>query len=772
MPNYVSVKDFVGNLQRRLREIDMQQRQFEATGAFDDQEMAERQEATEALLGESEGHFVSYVEENVRTSADNNDEVRRIQQECWKVYNEDPPPNYADKESWQSKVIVPKPHGAVKFAMAAVKQAFQPKFLSVEDKRHPKIAAFWRKLLEIQLDREHGKFVTRFTTASGMGFAVGQSFEMIPIWRPGRGLDFSEVEPWKIHRDTDALSMAPWSGLFWVHEEWQDLWYLQQGEQQGRYVHTTGMKGTGHEENNPQNWRMDRQQLAELRQQYWNRNTYRTSVLTREFWGTMLDKRGNLLHPRLTYTVAGNRVITLPRESPYPTLRWPGVSFSPLPNFLRFDGRSLLQSVRSLWYFMCNLQALHNDYLNWHVNPMLEITRTALVDPDDIDRWPGKVWETRETVSGQQVVRTIDHKFTTNEVLANAQFADSSFRDGTFITTALQGLPGFRQEVTARESAQNLQQSLTVFSIMGENLDFGAVDVIRAVIETIQLNITQDELLDMFDMEELLDIFGPSDVVSGWPACFVLTPEQAMEQGLEEIQRSETGVLLPALTGTFHVSGLQSILKDFETMNAIERFVLPMMQDPMLQKFVLPHKVAHAVEVRSGLQDEGLFVEEEQAMQMIEQERQAQAQMIQMQQEAMQKQAELAEAQMVLDAQKLELDAQKLANDAHKVEIEAQIAVLEFERAQAEANGQVATMQAELQQQMLEMLRTKAEIAKIDHGIQTSLVKTVTDLQKAEQGLAKTRLAMEHAERKMELQERVGAAQIQAAKRKPAERAA
>jgi len=31
---------------------------------------------------------------------------------------------------------------------------------------------------------------------------------------------------------------------------------------------------------------------------------------------------------------------------------------------------------------------------------------------------------------------------------------------------------------------------------------------------------------------------------------------------------------------------------------------------------------------------------------------------------------------------------------------------------------------------------------------------------------------MEHAERKMELQERVGAAQIQAAKRKPAERAA
>ena len=237
MAEFAPFQDIVEQMRQRLVAVERADEQ-QQNGVMDAQEDAERLEATEAYFGEDEQHFVGFATEQIKHAAMTNQDIRQIQQECWEVYQENPPPNYAFKEDWQSKVLIPKPFGAVQFGMAAVKQAFSPNFLSIEDKRHPKLAAFWRKLMDIQLDRAHGQFVTRFTLASGMGFAVGQSFEIIPIWRPGRGLDFSLVEPWKIQRDPDALALAPQSGMFWAHEEFQDLWYLRQQEVTGRYVHT------------------------------------------------------------------------------------------------------------------------------------------------------------------------------------------------------------------------------------------------------------------------------------------------------------------------------------------------------------------------------------------------------------------------------------------------------------------------------------------------------------------------------------------------------
>lgn len=722
-----------------LLRIQQQDAELQRTGFLDGQEEAERIEAAQAYFGESEQHFVDYVEEFVRTSADTNQDIRAIQQECWRVYNEDPPPNYAAKEDWQSRVIIPKPHGAVQFGMAAVKQAFSTDFLSATDEKNPKLAEFWRRLMEVQFNRHHANFARKFTRAAGMGFAVGQSFEFIPLWRPGTGLDFSLVEPWKIHRDPDALSEEPQSGMAWVHEEWVDLWQLKEGEKQGRYVHTGDLKAASGE-NNPQNWQMDRQRIAELRQQLWSRNTFRQSVLTREFYGTVLSKTGELLHPNLTFTTAGSRVIGLPRPTPYQTLKWPGMSFSPLPNFLRFEGRSLLQSVRSLWYFMCNLQALHNDYLNWQVNPMREVNQQALVDQNDLDVYPGKLWLTRNTVSGQQVVRTVDHRFTTNEVLANKQSADQDFQRGTFITDPIQGLPGFRQQITARESAQNLQQSLTVFAIIGENLDAGALQIARAAMETIMLNITRPDLLDIFSQEELVDYFG--DRGDGLPTIFVDDPDV-----------SPTGVLLPPLKGTFHISGLQSLLKDFETLAAIRDLIIPLGQNPMFQPYIQPHKLIKAIEVRSGLQDEGLIVDEAEAEALFKQSQESQAQMAQMQQQAIERQMQLEEQRMQLEVSKAEMEEQKIGLEAQKMQLEAQQAQFEAEKQRVELAGTVAEHQATLDQQQAEIARIGAEIRQSEQEILANFVKTDSDLRKTEAQIRKTESSIQLAEKKMQLEE-------------------
>lgn len=734
----------------RLALLRVQQRdaELQARGMLDPQEEQERLEAVDAYFGESESHFVDYVEEFVRTSAQTNYDIRQIQQECYAVYQEDPPPNYGAKEEWQSRVIIPKPHGAVQFGMAAVKQAFSTDFLSATDERNPKLAEFWRRLMEVEFNRHHANFARKFTRSAGMGFAVGQSFEFIPLWRPGKGLDFSLVEPWKIHRDPDALSEEPQSGMAWVHEEWVDLWQLREGERQGRYVHTHDLQ-TVSDENNAQNWQMDRSRTAELRKQLWTRNTYRQATLTREFYGTMLSKRGELLHPNLTFTTAGNRVIGLPRPTPYATLRWPGMSFSPLPNFLRFEGRSLLQSVRSLWYFMCNLQALHNDYLNWQVNPMREVNQQALVDQNDLDVYPGKLWLTRNTVSGQQVVRTVDHRFTTNEVLANKQSADQDFQRGTFITDPIQGLPGFRQQITARESAQNLQQSLTVFSIIGENLDAGALEIARAAMETIMLNITRPELLDLFALEELVDYFG--DRGDGLPTIFVDDPDLA-----------PTGVLLPPLAGTFHISGLQSLLKDFETIGAIRDILLPLSQNEMFQPYIKPHKLIKAVEVRSGLQDEDLVVEADEAEAIFQRSQDAQAQAAQMQQQALERQLALEEQRLQLEVGKAELEENKLELEGQKMQLEAMQQAFEAEKARVEMAGMVAEHEAMLATQQAEMARLATEIRQKEHDMALAVVKTDSDLRKVAAQIAKTETQIRLAEKKAQLEERKVAAELRA----------
>lgn len=764
MAEFAPFENIVESMRQRLVAIERTDEQ-QQNGVMDAQEDAERVAATEAYFGESEQHFVDFAVEQIKHAAATNLDIRTIQQECWEVYQENPPPNYTFKEDWQSRVVIPKPFGAVQFGMAAVKQAFSPNFLSIEDKRHPKLAAFWRKLMETQLDRAHGQFVTRFTMASGMGFAIGQSFEVIPIWRPGRGLDFSLVEPWKIQRDPDALPLSPQSGLFWAHEEFQDLWYLRQQEVTGRYANTSALS-VGEEDQNPQNYPMDRARTAELRRQLWQRNRYRQSILTREYWGTVLDSRGNLLHPSLVYTVAGNRVIQPPRATPYPTLRWPGSSFSPLPNFLRYEGRSLLQSVRSLWYFMCNLKALHIDYLNWVTNPMLEIEQQRLIDQDDISPYPGREYLVKSSPNGQPAVRTVDRRFTTNEILANTMAADQDFQRGTFITDPIQGLPGFRQQITARESAQNLQQSLTVFSIIGENLDFGAVDIIKSAMETIQINITREELLDLFSMEELLDTFGESEFIQEWPACFVLTGDEAAarfgEPLPQEVPTSPTGVLLPGMTGTFHISGLQSILKDFETMNAIQNLVLPLAQDPANQPYIYRHKLMRSIEVRSGLQDEGIFVSEEEGMQIHQATMQSQQHMAEIQLRTMEQQAQLGEQQGVLEGKKLELEAQKLQLDAQKAQADVQQAALESERKQAELAGTLATLDAELQQREADIARTMAEIARTQHEVDRSMLEAMMDLRKTDAQIAKIDAQMVLAEKKAALQEQVARAQMQA----------
>jgi hypothetical protein len=564
-------------IKKRLGELT---RENSVNAGMDDQELKERQQAAQCYAGEDPAHFISYGQDCVTTSVDSMRKIRKTQKDCWSAYNEDAPPQFSNKEDWQSKIVIPKPYGAVQFAMAVVRKAFSSDFLSIENEINSEVATFWEKLLQHEFNQNHADFTIAFTDSTGMAFAVGQSLEMIPTWKPGQGLKFILVEPWKIHRDPDAISRHPQSGLYWIHQEYLDFHILKQGEKTGRYINVDAVKDyLGGSSDG-----LTSEEIAARKDMYWQRSTYRKAVLTSEFWGTVLDRKGELLLPSCTYTWAGNHIIGLPKRTPYRTLRWPGVSFSPLPHFLRYDGRGLLQGVKTLWHWMCSLMSLHSDSLNWVVNPPKEIDVSSLVDQDDLDDYPGKVTPTRGTVSGQQAIRTIDRKNITNEVLANINYADQVFQRGTFVTDLVQGLPGWRAEVTARESAQSLEQAMNVFSLMGMNLENGAIHVTEAAAQVIEASIGYDDLLEMF-------------------------PEETIAQLIN--LEAPTGISLPEVTGAFHISGISAIMQDAEILKAIKELVLPLCDSSgPFMSYVNPYNLLKSIERRTNLEDEKIFIDE------------------------------------------------------------------------------------------------------------------------------------------------------------------
>ncbi len=579
----IILPDSTIELKNRKREMDTKD-----IYSMDEKEKKEREEAAAAYAGEDENHFVDYITDCRDQSVKAHKNIRSIQHNCWNVYNENEPVSYKDKEEWQARTIIPKPFQTVQYGAAAIKKAFSPNFLSIKNSKNKKAAEFWQKVMEHQLNNSHAKFVTRFADATTMALATGISMEMIPRWIPGKGLEYALIEPWKIHRDPDALSRDSQSGIYWIHEEWLDYFVLKKAENNGRYFDVKRVKAT--ESGDPDNPFTSKESIAARKEMIWQRSKYRQMILTTEFWGVILGKEGNVLLPNATCTMAGGRIIQKPKPSTFRAMRWPGNSFSPLPNILKHGGRGLLEGIMTVWEAMNNMMCLHQDYMQWMVNPQTEINVDALVDATDVVQWPGKEVLVKDTVSGQQAVRTVQRRGRTNEVLANMQYYDQNFQRGTFVTDAVQGLPGYRKDITYREAAMNLDQALAVYGLMGENIEEGAIDALDAAAEITESQAGYNDYLEIFTEDELAE-YGVK-----------INPED---------KRGVSGI--PKLDGSFHVSGIQALLKDNETLTNIKQVMIPLASNPEFKPFIKPYAILKSIETRVNLTDENIIIDEDEA---------------------------------------------------------------------------------------------------------------------------------------------------------------
>lgn len=451
----------------------------------DKQEMADRQEAADAYAGESPEHFISYGEDCLFESDEATKDIRNEQDDCWNAYQRKL--DYSSKEDWQSKIVTNDPYQIAQQGKATIRKILIDKtdFFDVRPvgKEDEVEANFWKNALLFWTGEQRGNFSTIYSDALEMGLVVGQSLEIIPVW-DGDGIKYVTVEPWKIKRDPDAEPRNPWSGNYWIHTEFVDLWMLKQKEKEGFYINTDKLASDTSEN----------QDDYEKRKLLWRRGKFRKSIAVRELYGVVLSPTGELLLPNATYSWAGKTIIKEPMETPYMKMRWPGVSFSPLPSIVRFGGEGLINGILPIWRTMCNLWNLYLDNMNWVVNGISEIDIAMLKDPTDTGLYPGKTVVTWNT-NGQNAFKEYRKDSKTNDVLAAYDHMSSMRQNGSFVNDFIMGLPGSRSDITLGETELKTQQSLGVFDSIAKDCEFGATNILWATYEILALNWTMADTL-------------------------------------------------------------------------------------------------------------------------------------------------------------------------------------------------------------------------------------------------------------------------------------
>ena len=275
--------------------------------------------------------------------------------------------------------------------------------------------------------------------------------EVIPRWITGKGIELILANPENCHHDPAAESREPWSGRYWVHQEWQPYYLLKKGEDDGIYQNIQDFGVGGGFVNDPN---LTEEEIARRKNMIHQHGRFNNTVMVSEFHGTVLSPRGEELLPRAGTPWPAIRSIRRAGGDPLsdPALAGRGF-FRPAESApLRWPG--LIQGIRALWYFVSNLLSLHADNLNWVVNPMMEMNSDDMVNPMDNDIFPGKIVMVFRTQNGQPVIRTIDRNARNNDILAMASKAEMIISNSSAVDQNIFGLSRLARYTSPRASGR------------------------------------------------------------------------------------------------------------------------------------------------------------------------------------------------------------------------------------------------------------------------------------------------------------------------------
>lgn len=537
--------------------------------------------------------------------------LRENQRSWWRLWQNDV--DFPGKEDWQTKLWIPKPYSAVEQATALIERSLleSRESFGVEgfDARDQERAAkLWTPLLRLFLNNAGLPY--KFSDGTKVGFITGvagywklrpvsvsvpklMSASLDPMTQRAQpqfqygtrtflGIDL--VMPWNIYRDPDSRPRENFSGSYLYHCEWKDRSALQQMGQMGWDQQALSELLSAPDKGLGNMYATESQRHEYERKQYsFERHKFRKSYLIDEAWLDILDENGDVVFPNALLVHSNGKILYGPVDNPIWATdlstgrrKWPFIAGSPVVHPSRFEGRGILEQDAPLSALFSNVFMLWADGLNWAVNPPTEIHQDALVDWEDLDHYPGKLW-VKHTESPALIPANMG-KMDTNEILAALNYIDANRQNVNFVTDFAVGLPGSRSDITKGEVQIKTSQSLAIFEAMGKNLEHAG----RQLVE-----LSYDMILQFFDAysdPNIGRILGPE-------AQMVLA-QMPIEERIEALQGNYD----------FVFTGVTQALQKSEELQKIIQFAT-LAASPGYQGYTNPSQVLKVISERMGVNE-------------------------------------------------------------------------------------------------------------------------------------------------------------------------
>jgi hypothetical protein len=437
-------------------------------------------------------------------------DLRRRWDGYWDLY--DSQVDLSDKEDWQAQLWINKPFTTVEQATGLIQRAVvdAPEFWGIEaaggDRRDQALATqVWEPVLKHLLGECH--FPWKYLDAVKCGFVTGtagylkfrwpttavpmlvgaerdpKTGQAKPVYRQRlrSTLAVDWVDPRRIYRDPDSTPRENYSGTFLYHSEWKERPALRAMQQAGwdteaiERVLTSGSGRTGVAAS-PTSTSSDQRAAPAERSGHWARSKFRHSYLVDEGWVDLVNEHGDVVFPDALVVHCNGEILYGPTENPLWAVdlqtgrrKWPFLAGAPLCHPKHFDGRGLIEQIQDLAWVYSNLFMLFMDGMNWVVNPPTEVQQDALVDWDDLDHYPGKLWLRKGAAAA--LTPAAMGKLNVGEVLGALQYIEQIMQNSSFVTDFAIGLPGTRSNITLGEVQVKTAQSLSIFEAIGRNLE-------------------------------------------------------------------------------------------------------------------------------------------------------------------------------------------------------------------------------------------------------------------------------------------------------------
>lgn len=544
----------------------------------------------------SDGHLVEYVEECVRHTERVDDKRMKLDEQLWSAH-ESEMPEMAQKDDWQAKITTNEPFQTVMQAKMLVRKAVvdKPEWFDVDtqltdDPVSVAKADFWQDSLRWWSRR--ARFHQLFPDMNEMSFALGISMAMKALWKKKEdgteGLELMLIEPWKIRRDIDAYSRDPQSGLYCIHQDWVDYHVLLQGEEAGFYQNVRGALTDKGDEGS---W--DRRRERKKRGLVDHSNRFRPQIFVREFWGAVLDHNGEMVYPKVRFTVANRTVISRPQPVKFPKIKWPIHQFSALPHLRNFHGYSLIEGMLKMWKFRSNILSMCADKLSHVLNGGYELDASKLQDGADTELYPGCIKKLKGGQKGAYNLIPTDKDFLP-VVDGLMNLTGNMFQNGVFVTELLKGENGTRNDITLGEVEIKTQQAMGVFEGIGHDVEYGgeqALDMIKDVLTT---------YWDPNDSPNYLGVLGMKHA-----ELIEMVSTMSPDERIEAVNQ-ETDISIQGVSVLFKKSVLIDRLINMVKLTDSPRFNLYAKDDVLIRKMADAMDVSEAIRTEDEMMQQRL----------------------------------------------------------------------------------------------------------------------------------------------------------------------